>query len=306
MFVDFFFLSDILVNFRTGVQLHADRPELVILDPAVVARMYATTWLPIDVISGLPMATMGVLVPSLHLSSSVSMSVKFLKLARFLRLVKLAKVNSIALKLDDLYVTLMVRYRGTMLALRMLRLTVYGFFIVHYMACAWWAVGGRYGGHFHKAWPVASGAAQRPILAEYLFSMYWVVTTMTTVGYGDLTAKNDAERAFSIFAMILGGSFYGLLIAKITAIVAEAESKQREYAQRLEEIATYVNSKPFPPEMQTRVLQYYRKFLKKQSLVDETQIIRDLSSGLRAAVVAHLLDTVISQVQTNRTICLHI
>jgi hypothetical protein len=54
---------------------------------------------------------------------------------------------------------------------------------------------------------------------------------------------NDIERAFSIFAMILGGSFYGLLIAKITNIVAESENNQRIYAQRLDEIALFVHDK---------------------------------------------------------------
>jgi hypothetical protein len=37
---------------------------------------------------------------------------------------------------------------------------------------------------------------------QYLYSLYWVITTMTTVGYGDITAQNDTERAFSMFAMV--------------------------------------------------------------------------------------------------------
>ena len=54
---------------------------------------------------------------------------------------------------------------------------------------------------------------------------------------------NDIERAFSIFAMILGGSFYGLLIAKITNIVAESENNQRVVSRRLDEIALFVHDK---------------------------------------------------------------
>ena len=107
---------------------------------------------------------------------------------------------------------------------------------------------------------------------------------MAQVGYGDVTAENDMERAFSIFAMILGGSFYGLLIAKITSIVGEAEAAQRAYSSRLEEIAHYVHSKQFPPELQRRLLRYFRKFLRKGVAMDEAQIVRDLSAGLRNQV----------------------
>ena len=66
-----------------------------------------------------------------------------------------------------------------MLALRTSLLLVYGFFIVHYVACLWWAVGGSV---HYKNWRAASGAAERDVGAQYLFSLSWVVTTMTTVG----------------------------------------------------------------------------------------------------------------------------
>ena len=52
-----------------------------------------------------------VLIPGIGLSSSMAMTAKMLKLGRFLRLVKLAKVNTIARKLDDLYLSMMVSYR---------------------------------------------------------------------------------------------------------------------------------------------------------------------------------------------------
>ena len=32
--------------------------------------------------------------------------------------------------------------------------------------------------------------------------MYWSCTTITTVGYGDITPKNDTDRIFVFFAMI--------------------------------------------------------------------------------------------------------
>ncbi|KAJ3117841.1 Kinesin-like protein kif27 [Physocladia obscura] len=42
----------------------------------------------------------------------------------------------------------------------------------------------------------------------YVQSLYWTVTTMTTTGYGDITAKNDGERVFALFTMIIGVLFY--------------------------------------------------------------------------------------------------
>lgn len=38
-------------------------------------------------------------------------------------------------------------------------------------------------------------------------------TTVTTVGYGDITPQNDDEKMFTMFSMIVGGAFYGDLDA---------------------------------------------------------------------------------------------
>ena len=43
---------------------------------------------------------------------------------------------------------------------------------------------------------------------QYLVALYWAFTTMTTVGYGDVTPQTDEERIFCIFAMIIGVAFY--------------------------------------------------------------------------------------------------
>jgi hypothetical protein len=44
---------------------------------------------------------------------------------------------------------------------------------------------------------------------KYLVSLYYTITTIATVGYGDVTPRNTYERMFSIAAMIVGGAFYG-------------------------------------------------------------------------------------------------
>jgi hypothetical protein len=95
--------------------------------------------------------------------------------------------------------------------------------------------------------------------------------------------------------MITGCGFYGLLIAQITSIVAEAESNRRLIAERVDAIASYVHAKDLNPVLQKEILVYFRKFLKKNSVVDEWQILRDLSSGLRGQVINHLMTGVITK-----------
>jgi voltage-gated potassium channel len=60
--------------------------------------------------------------------------------------------------------------------------------------------------------------------------IYWAVSTMTTVGYGDVTPKSDGGRAIAMAVMIVGIGFLSLLIGAIAeqfvaADVAEAEAE---------------------------------------------------------------------------------
>ena len=45
-------------------------------------------------------------------------------------------------------------------------------------------------------------------LALYVTSAYWTVTTITTVGYGDISGLNLIEKAFCALVMIIGVTLF--------------------------------------------------------------------------------------------------
>jgi voltage-gated potassium channel len=54
-------------------------------------------------------------------------------------------------------------------------------------------------------------------------SVYWAITTVTTVGFGDITPKTDLGRAIASFSMLLG---WGILAVPTGIVTAEMTSQR--------------------------------------------------------------------------------
>ena len=76
--------------------------------------------------------------------------------------------------------------------------------------------------------------------------VYWAVTTMTTVGYGDVTPKTDWGRAIAIVVMLVGIGFLTLVIGAIAqrflaAQVAEVRELEEEELQTVDAVLGELN-----------------------------------------------------------------
>jgi hypothetical protein len=54
----------------------------------------------------------------------------------------------------------------------------------------------------------------------YITSLYYTVTTMTTVGYGDINGANTVERAVSIMIMLIGVIAFSFATGSLSSILS--------------------------------------------------------------------------------------
>ena len=63
--------------------------------------------------------------------------------------------------------------------------------------------------------------------------MYFTVTTITTVGYGDIYATETAERMLGILTMLIGVIAFSFSTGSLSSIVQNMDSKQAAFRERL-------------------------------------------------------------------------
>lgn len=85
---------------------------------------------------------------------------------------------------------------------------------------------GRFDDTSKTNWIYVEGLIDADSQYLYLTSTYFTVTTLVTVGYGDITAQNMMEKIFCVFLMVLGVVAFSTLSGTVTSIMAKSDSRE--------------------------------------------------------------------------------
>ena len=71
-----------------------------------------------------------------------------------------------------------------------------------------------------------------PWYDQYLLANYFVVTTMTTVGYGDNSAHTSLERAFCIALMVIGVIIFTYISGTLSSILQNVDENFASFQEK--------------------------------------------------------------------------
>ena len=67
----------------------------------------------------------------------------------------------------------------------------------------------------------------------YIMSFYFIVTTTSTVGYGDLSASTTLERIFCIIIMMAGVTSFTFISGTLSSIISNSDAAQSALQEKL-------------------------------------------------------------------------
>ena len=68
---------------------------------------------------------------------------------------------------------------------------------------------------------------------QYITSFYFVVTTMTTVGYGDYSAHTLIEQIYVVFLMMAGVFVFSIVTGSLASILASMDNENAAYTEKV-------------------------------------------------------------------------
>ena len=243
-------------------------------------------------------------------------AMKSLKLLRFLKLGRLLKLSKILGNLDRDTLDKIEDFMqsgGTRSFVVFAQLIIGLTYACHILACGYVLVG-RYGyttyndGSLEETnnggnwlakenlgpWKARDTAGLTPaddhkVMTIYIGAFYFALTTMTSVGYGDILPYNNAERVYAIILEFIGAIIFAMVIAQITAVVATMDTNARHMAEQLDAVTSFVDMRRFPERLGRRIRRHFRHFYAQKSAIDEVKIFNEMNQTLRRTVSAFLV-----------------
>ena len=80
--------------------------------------------------------------------------------------------------------------------------------------------------HSYPNWIVHTNIINDTFFGKYVASLYFMITTMTTVGYGDIVCISFIERIYHIILLVIGTLLYTFLVSKIGNYLRDQSHEQ--------------------------------------------------------------------------------
>lgn len=253
------------VLLRAGKKLKMpDNPKWTLIEEEEKTRPYLKPfWLPLDIFTSLPLETIAYFI-----AAPYAPFVSLLRVGRLLRARDLASLNEFLPKSLRTAVFLC----GILLGL-------------HFISCGWMLLNPR---------------TDLDPASYYNISLYWTVTTLTTVGYGDITPQSNMARIFTMGVMLIGVASYGVIIGNFSRMIMLADKYKEEKKEKMTGLHQFLKYYNIPSSLQRQVFSFYNHLLAQNISEQDHRVLNELPQALQNELAIYMKIKLIKNVHILR------
>ncbi|XP_053555760.1 potassium voltage-gated channel subfamily H member 6 [Bombina bombina] len=292
LIVDIMFIVDIIINFRTT---YVNINDEVVSHPGKIAIHYFKGWFLIDMVAAIPFDLLIYRTGSDETTTLIGL----LKTARLLRLVRVAR------KLD--------RYSEYGAAVLFLLMCTFAL-IAHWLACIWYAIGNverlymvhkigwldNLANQIGKSYNDTDEASGPSIKDKYVTALYFTFSSLTSVGFGNVSPNTNSEKIFSICVMLIGSLMYASIFGNVSAIIQRLYSGTARYHTQMLRVKEFIRFHQIPNPLRQRLEEYFQHAWSYTNGIDMNAVLKGFPECLQADICLHLNRTLLQNCKAFR------
>ena len=145
-------------------------------------------------------------------------------------------------------------------------------------------------------WIISFNLEDKSFLSIYLASFYFIIATMTSVGYGDIVCISSEERYFQIVLLSIGLVAYSWIISAVGDYVKNKSRAMDNFNRdmaKLEEIRVACPNMPF--KLYNKIQQHIQRMLTQNKKYENNILINSLPYTLQNSVLFQIHQNEISK-----------
>jgi len=220
--IDIFYMLDCLINF---FKAYKKFDEHIVMRKRKIICHYFKTWFVADFLQAIPFYTIFMFN---IFSFDLFLNNKFpiILLLKIIKTYKMFYYNSTMKYLSEILSSIeLVDNYGSFILIVFIMVI-----ILNMVTCVFIFLGNiNYFG-----WLIKISIQDEDYSFKYLTSLYFILVTITTVGYGDITGNTYSEILFQIFLLIIGTIAYSFLVSYISNQIVKMNKKSMTFEKNLE------------------------------------------------------------------------
>ena len=288
--IDGTFLTDVILTFFS---MYYKSDGRLISNRSKILKNYVCGWFVLDIFACIPFS----IVDYFDQSSSNMPQGKYNNLFRLIRVPRMYKLfrvvrilkafrhykdNKLLEKCQD---CLQLNSR----LYKLLKFLCSVLLCVHIAGCFWFFSARLYD-YEPDTWVTRYGYQDEDNWTKYLASIYWAVTTVTTVGYGDIAGKTDLEMILCVAWMFIGVGFYSFTIGSLSSFLTSIDTRETVLSAKMAAIQEFAKETGISPDCKLKIRNAIRYNTYKQGTVwsDKHSLFNELPKALRFEVVSSM------------------
>lgn len=156
--------------------------------------------------------------------------------------------------------------------------------LVHFVACSWIALGSG-----------TAGPDADKVL-EYVKAIYWSITTLSTVGYGDISAKTPMQMLFACFTQLIGVGIFGYVLSNVASLLSRSDAAREHHMDNLDRVETFMGVHRIPVHLRNKIRAYYHYLWMNRKGYQDGSLLQDLPHKIQSELFFHINQSIIEKV----------
>ena len=131
----------------------------------------------------------------------------------------------------------------------------------------------------------------------YIRSFYFVITTISTVGYGDISPVTELETIYEDIVVLIGACIFAGIIGAFTAFLSHSDtSGSNAFQLKMQKLHEYMVYRNLPSDLQENIISHHTNKWERYQIIDEDAVLDSLPVPLQMDLSFAALESIIKLV----------